>query len=387
MQLWKKNYLISLAIILILLSAGTSILVNVVFYTQYQQEIQNTLTESNTLVSILSADAKAFSENDALYYLGENLAKDQKYIQLVSEDGEVLADSFPFSFQKDFQKAALRRHEDIPYLITSGRLRLEDKTWHFYYGKNIQALYQTHRIQLLSSFGIFLLLLCLTGTVLFLAMKKIYRPISQISHELRNPLTVIQGYAQYLRAGSLTEEDRCFAEDQLIREAARLRKITDTLLIMGNLKNEKIKTQKLSMDALLRDLQNQYPRLKIHNQIDKIYGDETLLKSLLGNLISNAFQHDAQVKLTASQNQIIVWNGGPPIAPAALQILNKKREPHPSVIKGWGIGLVLCRDILHLYKGRLIFRVPPHGGTEAVITLPETMVSEKKASAPHPFRE
>ena len=94
MQLWKKNYLISLAIILILLSAGTSILVNVVFYTQYQQEIQNTLTESSTLVSILSADAKAFSENDALYYLGENLAKDQKYIQLVSL---LLPERFPKS--------------------------------------------------------------------------------------------------------------------------------------------------------------------------------------------------------------------------------------------------------------------------------------------------
>lgn len=53
MQLWKKNYLITLAVFTLFLSVGISLLVNLIFFEEYQQEIQNTMTEKNTLLSLL----------------------------------------------------------------------------------------------------------------------------------------------------------------------------------------------------------------------------------------------------------------------------------------------------------------------------------------------
>ena len=63
MQLWKKNYLITLAVFTLFLSVGISLLVNLIFFEEYQQEIQNTMTEKNTLLSLLSLDETSFSEN------------------------------------------------------------------------------------------------------------------------------------------------------------------------------------------------------------------------------------------------------------------------------------------------------------------------------------
>ena len=103
-------------------------------------------------------------------------------------------------------------------------------------------------------------------------------------------MTVIQGYAQYLRDGCLTEEDRCFAEDQLIAQTDNLKKIVEKILIMGNLREGRILNQRLVLDRLLRDIQTQYPSLVIESHEKYIFGDETLLKALLSNLISNALQ-------------------------------------------------------------------------------------------------
>ena len=72
MQLWKKNYLITLAVFTLFLSVGISLLVNLIFFEEYQQEIQNTMTEKNTLLSLLSLDETSFSEKrQSLFFIGQ----------------------------------------------------------------------------------------------------------------------------------------------------------------------------------------------------------------------------------------------------------------------------------------------------------------------------
>ncbi len=376
MQLWKKNFLITLAVFTLLLSVGISALVNILFYEEYQREIQNIRTEKNTLLNLLSIEENSISAEN-LYYLGENLQSEGRYLKIESEYAEILEDTFPVSLNMREQPVFLIRHGETPYLIFRDVIYQEEQSWNFFYGKDIHVLYQAHRQRLIASWAVFLLLLTFTGIIQYLAMKKIYLPISQISHELRNPLTVIQGYAQYLRTGILTEEDRTFAEDQLIREAANLRKTADKLLIMGNLREGRIRSQNLPMDHLLKDIQKQYPSMKIENQILSIQGDETLLKCLLGNLIANALHYSDQVQLYTKNNQIMIWNGGPSIDKKTLQMLNRRKSPNANQIKGNGIGLQICRDILRLYKGKLQYHIPAQGGTEACITLPLSMITLK----------
>lgn len=376
MQLWKKNYLITMTVFSLLLSIGISLLVSVLFYGEYQREIQSVRMEKNTFRNLLSMEnTSAFQEN--LFYLGENLRSDNRYLKIESEDQNIVENTFPFSWEKTDTSTFLIRQEGQPYLIFCDTINQGKQSWKFFYGKNIQPLYDSHRQRVLVSWGIFLLLLLLTGSILYLAMKRIYLPISQISHELRNPLTVIQGYAQYLRTGILTEEDRLFAEDQLIQEAANLKKTADKLLIMGNLREGRIHSQSILLDPLLNDLHFQYPALKIENHIFSIHADETLIKSLLGNLVSNAFHYSSQVTLRTQKNQIMIWNGGSSMDSKTLTRLNKRKSPDPASVKGNGIGLSICHDILRMYHGKLQYRIPSSGGTEVVITLPSSIIREK----------
>ena len=242
---------------------------------------------------------------------------------------------------------------------------------------SLSSVYASHRIRLASAFLVFLLLTFLVGFGLYITMKKIYMPVNQISHELRNPLTVIQGYAQYLRDGCLSEEDRCFAEDQLIAQTDNLKKIVEKILIMGNLREGRILNQRHVLDRLLRDIQTQYPSLVIESHEKYIFGDETLLKALLSNLISNALQSGDSVRLRIYQNKISVWNDGE-ADPKILDALNKRKNLDVSQIKGSGIGVGICRDIVHLYHGKLQYQIPEQGGTEAVVIFPSSMLTDEE---------
>ncbi|MFR3035132.1 MAG: sensor histidine kinase, partial [Blautia hydrogenotrophica] len=354
-----------------------SLLVNLIFFEEYQQEIQNTMTEKNTLLSLLSLDETSFSENGSLYFLSDNLKNDGKYLLIASKNSRELVNSFPFSLKSFPDSASVYRHEGVPYLVLADTLDLGQNTLDFYYGKALSSVYTSHRIRLASAFLVFLLLTFLVGFGLYITMKKIYMPVNQISHELRNPLTVIQGYAQYLRDGCLTEEDRCFAEDQLIAQTDNLKKIVEKILIMGNLREGRILNQRLVLDRLLRDIQTQYPSLVIESHEKYIFGDETLLKALLSNLISNALQSGDSVRLRIYQNKISVWNDGE-ADPKILDALNKRKNLDVSQIKGSGIGVGICRDIVHLYHGKLQYQIPEQGGTEAVVIFPSSMLTDEE---------
>ena len=108
-----------------------------------------------------------------------------------------------------------------------------------------------------------------------------------------------------------------------------------------------------------------------------IFGDETLLKALLSNLISNALQSGDSVRLRIYQNKISVWNDGE-ADPKILDALNKRKNLDVSQIKGSGIGVGICRDILHLYHGKLQYQIPEQGGTEAVVIFPSSMLTDEE---------
>ena len=131
MQLWKKNYLITLAVFTLFLSVGISLLVNLIFFEEYQQEIQNTMTEKNTLLSLLSLDETSFSENGSLYFLSDNLKNDGKYLLIASKNSRELVNSFPFSLKSFPDSASVYRHEGVPYLVLADTLDLGQNTLDF----------------------------------------------------------------------------------------------------------------------------------------------------------------------------------------------------------------------------------------------------------------
>lgn len=120
--------------------------------------------------------------------------------------------------------------------------------------------------------------------------------IDDLTHEMKTPLTSILGYAEYLQNAKSTEEEREIAIEHLHDAALRLKNLSVKLLELAYLRGERIELQAVNIQELLGALTNiMSPALTIRHltlvtqaEIKEINGDETLLLSMLTNLVENA---------------------------------------------------------------------------------------------------
>jgi two-component system OmpR family sensor kinase len=124
--------------------------------------------------------------------------------------------------------------------------------------------------------------------------------ISDASHELRTPLTSIRGYAELLRAGALQgPEESARASARIEHEAARMGVLVDNLLSLARLDEGRplelgeVDLTHLAVDAIsdARAVESDRPISLIAPTPVNIVGDETTLRQVLANLLSNAREH------------------------------------------------------------------------------------------------
>ena len=120
--------------------------------------------------------------------------------------------------------------------------------------------------------------------------------IDDLTHEMKTPLTSILGYSEYLQNAKSTEEDRVVAAGHLHQMALRLKNLSDKLLDITFMRGGNIAFQQVDIPTLFGVLSEMVrPILNSRNQnlimlpdVAQLNGDETLLLSMLQNLIENA---------------------------------------------------------------------------------------------------
>ncbi|MFT8319738.1 MAG: HAMP domain-containing sensor histidine kinase [Bacillus sp. (in: firmicutes)] len=153
--------------------------------------------------------------------------------------------------------------------------------------------------------------------------------IDNLSHEMKTPLTSILGYADYLQKAKFTEEQRIIATQHLKEAAGRLQNLSIKLLDLTKMRDKKKEFEEINTETLFNSLQAfMTPILKkknIHLEtqaiVKTLVGDETLLLSLLINLVENSVR-------ASSENGKIKVN----------TYVNEKNQPILEVIDN-GIGL------------------------------------------------
>ena len=210
--------------------------------------------------------------------------------------------------------------------------------------------------------------LFLSGT-LYLAMKKIYAPVNNIAHELRTPLTAIQGYAQYMMLGNISGEDREFACKEIEKEAGYMNMLIENLLIMGNLRDGRILMKRVESDFIVKEMEQNFPFLQCKKETEYLYGDGTLLFSLLKNLVSNTCRQGENVSLVLEENLITILNKDDSLDEEMLKILNSGRLIPREKIKGKGLGVSLCREIVKMHHGKLVYENVPEEGLKIRVFL------------------
>jgi signal transduction histidine kinase len=215
--------------------------------------------------------------------------------------------------------------------------------------------------------------------------------IATISHELCTPLGFIKGYATTLLREDATWDDATRREFlQIIdEEADRLRELIDNLLDSSRLQSGtmKMELQSIRLDSLLKDISvrscSRNKDISIDLDIKKpdlrCKIDSTRIAQVIDNLLNNALKYAPgspvmiSLDLVDDKAHIVVRDKGPGIAPEHIEHLFKRfyRVPEKtSAIRGTGLGLFICRQIIGAHGGEILVESALGEGTAFHIYLP-----------------
>jgi signal transduction histidine kinase len=211
--------------------------------------------------------------------------------------------------------------------------------------------------------------------------------VSNVSHELKTPLTSIRMFSDLLNSGAMSQKDREYSEI-ISREAARLTRLINNLLDFSRLERADTPYHKSVLDLadLTRETIETY-RMQIeaegchlvyhHDPATQaqVLGDRDALSQVLLNLLSNAEKYggnegEIEVRLVIdSKARIAEWQvldqGKGIDRRHAAKIFEKFYRIDNSLssgIPGSGLGLALARQIVIHHGGEIFFENRPSGG-------------------------
>lgn len=196
------------------------------------------------------------------------------------------------------------------------------------------------------------------------------RMLGALSHELKTPLTGIQGYAELMQKVALSPERQMNALDYIRQECRRLNRLSRKMLQLTELSGEQqIEKRPVPAKELLEKAREitvwRLRKQKLHLEIEcggdfAIEGDEDLLLSFLTNLIDNAAKASSPgktIRLLGTPEGLFVEDEGAGIPEEEIR---RVTEPFYMVDKsrsrqqgGAGLGLALCAQIARLHGGTI----------------------------------
>lgn len=219
--------------------------------------------------------------------------------------------------------------------------------------------------------------------------------IINVSHDLKTPIALIQGYAEGLRVGiNESEEDKNYYCDIIIDEAKRMNHLVRQLLDLSRLELGNIVPNKTDFEAyelaeaVVSKTQVMWQEKNLHIDLSQVgsqvlHADYDMMERALLNYMTNAIDHTpagGHIYLSSEQdtqhNIIRVRNEGSQLAPEELdKIWDKFYKLDKSRTRvsggGSGIGLSIVRAILTAHGGGCGVR-NTQDGVEFYLSLPKT---------------
>ena len=198
--------------------------------------------------------------------------------------------------------------------------------------------------------------------------------IANVSHDLRTPLAVIQGYAEtlLLKKEILTESEKEHYTQIVVKNSGKLKKLVDELFELSKLEAKAIvpRFEQFSIAELLLDNVLKYRILAeekgitIHTNIPKdtrlVYADVGLIDRVLQNLIDNALKFTpvngtviAGLKPTDGHIEVSIADSGIGIPSEKIHQIFERythADYKESGKSGLGLGLAIIKKILELHN-------------------------------------
>ena len=215
--------------------------------------------------------------------------------------------------------------------------------------------------------------------------------ISSVSHELRTPLTAINGWAETLCNGEVrSPEDVRKGMGIIVSEARRLTNMVEELLEFSRIEDGRftLSVEPIDIKAELEDAVYTYREFFRRKGLELVYneceeefppmeGDPERLRQVFCNLLDNADKHGGAGKrvdvfLSREEDSAVIRirDYGPGIPTEALPHVKQKFYKGSSKVRGSGIGLAVCEEIVTRHNGRLSIGNADGGGCLVTLALP-----------------
>jgi signal transduction histidine kinase len=192
-----------------------------------------------------------------------------------------------------------------------------------------------------------------------------------VSHDLRAPLRVVEGFARILKEDYGSRLDRVGNDhlDRVMSAAARMNSMIDALLSLSQLSTRPLACQPVNLSQLagyvVEELRRAAPQRELVLAIEpglSVQGDPTLLRMVLENLLGNAWKYSAKVERaeigfgSAVQDGrrvfVVSDNGAGFDMRFAERLFGVFQRLHSaSDFQGTGVGLALVRRIVRRHGG------------------------------------
>ncbi|MCR5042290.1 MAG: HAMP domain-containing histidine kinase [Clostridia bacterium] len=217
--------------------------------------------------------------------------------------------------------------------------------------------------------------------------------ISTVSHELRTPLTAIKGWGETLKA--MSDEDALEKDaankglSVIISESDRLYSLVSDLLDFSKMQNNRMVLKKSRIDALeLLDetvfvftdrakRENVSVNYTPNPEPALVLADPDRLRQVYANVLDNAVKYSRPGgKVTVGSGvsdgylEITISDTGQGISAEDLPHVKEKFYKGENSVRGSGIGLAVCDEIMALHGGTLDIQSVFGQGTTVMLTLP-----------------
>ena len=189
--------------------------------------------------------------------------------------------------------------------------------------------------------------------------------LSAISHEFKNPIASIMGYAETLYDDpDISAKIRKKFLEKVLSNSKKITLMLDRLALSVKLDNDDLKIKKKNFDLcdlageVVQNLNRKYKGRNILFNCEQtlVYADKTTIEMVLINLVDNAMKYSEEdVMLTIADNRLTVIDKGMGIAEKELEKISAKyyRVEKNTWDNSLGLGLAIVSYILKLHETSL----------------------------------
>lgn len=240
--------------------------------------------------------------------------------------------------------------------------------------------------------GAFILMLLVRKNARVMRQQETF--LSNITHELRTPLTSIRMYAQTLKLGRVTDQEKaeqCL--DTILKEAARLERLIDQMLIWRRIAEgrEIYQRKPTKISDAVKDAAGSFRAMVDHQNIDLIIekiGDEVIVEidraavaDALLNLMFNSYKysgHQKKIQIECEQTkkgvELSVEDNGIGIEKKDQKKIFDRffrlEQKTETGTQGVGLGLSIVKHVVESHGGKVNVESEPGRGSRFTMIFP-----------------